>query len=136
MPPRIALAVILAALLIASWRAPCAADDPDASAQWERVEPAEPAPAPALAPPSRAVQPQPIPPELCAGIGAVVGQLAMLRDKGIQPAQLKQHVDTEGANGQVQQYVLGYINYVYDHPELSPAQIRAQVTAGCARPHR
>jgi hypothetical protein len=30
--------------------------------------------------------------------------------------------------------VIGYIDFIYDHPEMGPEEVKAQVESGCARP--
>jgi len=74
----------------------------------------------------------PMPPEVCAGLASAVGQLAMLRDRGVPKEQLMQSAASEGASGNIQGYVRGYIDYVYDHREYNPGQIEEQVKGSCS----
>ncbi len=132
MPRRIAVVAIVALLSLAMLRAPAPAQDSDAGGQWERVEPGEPAPAAPEAPGGQMRQIPPMPPKVCAGLASAVGQLAMLRDRGVPKEQLMQSAASEGAGGNVQGYVRGYIDYVYDHREYDRGQIEEQVKGSCS----
>jgi hypothetical protein len=132
MPRRGAITAILVASAMACWSGSGVADDPDAGAQWEQVEPENQSPDMQSSPGN---QPRQMPRELCSNVGSAVAQLVVLRDRGIPKERLMNGLAQAGANGKVQGYVTGYIDFIYDHPEMSPAQIKAHVESGCAQTH-
>jgi hypothetical protein len=131
MPRRLAFIALVAALLFGFWSASGMADDPDAGAQWEQVPNDQ---APELeSPRDTGNQPPQMPPGLCANLGHAVSQLAVLRDRGYSKQSLMDSAKTAGANGRVQQFLTGYIDFIYAHPDMSPDQVRAQIEGNCAK---
>ncbi len=130
MPRRCVMIAMLVALAIACWSVPGVADDPDAAAQWEQVEPGNQSSGPQS---SLDSQPRQVPRELCSNLGSAVSQLVALRDQGISKERLMNSMSTAGANGKVQEYLSGYIDFIYAHPEMSPEQVKDQVESVCAR---
>ncbi|HUY19846.1 MAG TPA: hypothetical protein VMV15_11530 [Candidatus Binataceae bacterium] len=132
MARRIAFLALVAALLFGFWSASGMAEDPDAGAQWEQV-PSDQAPAQQSPADNNHSQPQQMPPGLCANLGHAVSQLAVLRDRGYSKQHLMDSAKTADANGRVQQFLSGYIDFIYAHPDLSPDQVRAQIEGNCAK---
>jgi hypothetical protein len=127
------MSAMLITLALTCWSASAVADDPDADAQWEQVEPGD---QPADSQPPPTVQSRQASPEVCTNLGIAISQIVMLRDHGIPKDRLTNAVGMSGANAKVHQYVLGYIDFIYGHPEMTPAQIKAQFTAACAKAPR